>query len=305
MLDDFSTPRIKEEKIDSLVHLYVDGFYNRRELMKRLARYTGGVAAATTLLTQRGLAQLEPQGCPDSVRVPENAEDITAETIVFPGKGTSLFGYLTKPNPLEKALPAVLVIHENQGLTDHIKDVTRRVARAGFIGLGLDFLSRQGGTESIPSNQRAQAYGRTVTQERLDDMLSAVDYLKSEGFVIPNKIGTVGFCVGGANVFLLAFNSKDIAAAVPFYGTPPNPMPPVDAISARMLLIYAENDRGTNSRIPEFLTGVVALQKTFGMHLYQGTNHAFHNDTGNAYNAAAACDAWAKTIGFFRTHLGG
>jgi len=305
MHEEFGIPKTKDEKIEHIVHLYMDGAYDRREVLRRLARYTGGLAGAGTVLTSRGLAQ-SSSACAEDVRVPFDAPDITVDDIMFPGKAGGIFAQLAKPNPLEKALPAVIVIHENQGLLEHHKDVARRVARAGFIGLGIDLLSRQGGTHVFAANERAMAYGRTVTSERMEDLQSAIDYLNSEGFVEKGKIGAVGFCAGGGNIFSLIFTTRDLVAAVPFYGTPPNPLPPIDAIgeiNTKLLMIFSETDRNQNARIPELLGGLVARQKTFGLHLYQGSAHGFHNDTGNVYNRAAACDAWNKTIDFFRTHL--
>jgi carboxymethylenebutenolidase len=304
MRDEFSTPRTKEEKIDSLVHLYMDGAYGRRELIRRLARYTGGAAGAAALLESKGLAQTAAQACPDNVRVPEDAPDVESVNVTFPGKGGPIYALLTKPQPQTEPQPAVIVIHENRGLVEHIRDVTRRVARAGFVGLGIDLLSRQGGTHTFENDTlRGQAYGRTVPSERLEDMLSAVEYLQSEGFVVKDRIGTVGFCAGGGNVLVLAYSSKDITAAVPFYGTPPTPLPSNESLTAKFMIVLSETDRNQNRRYPEWMTGMINDTKIFGLHLYQGTAHGFHNDTGNVYNRAAACDAWARTLDFFNTHL--
>ncbi len=296
-------PETGQEHIDSLVHLYVDGALSRRQAIRRLTRYTGSAAAAGTLLGSLGLAQ-SGGACPDDVRVPENAPDVEWHDIQYPGQAGALWALLAHPRPLEKALPAVMVIHENRGLNEHIRDVTRRVARAGFVGLGIDFLSRQGGSFQFQDPQAgAQAYGRTTTAERLEDMLSSIAYLKSEGFVIGDRIGAVGFCAGGGNVYNLAFNSPDLTAGVAFYGTPPAPLPSFDNLKAALLCVFSETDRNQNARIPELVAGLVGARKTFGLHLYQGTGHGFHNDTGAIYDRAAACDAWAKTIAFFEKHL--
>jgi carboxymethylenebutenolidase len=104
-------------------------------------------------------------------------------------------------------------------------------------------------------------------------------------------------------VFQLAFNVPEVIAAVPFYGTPPNPLPSMDTMSAKLLAIFSETDYNQNRRIPEIVTGMVQLRKTMGLHLYQGTGHGFHNDTGAVYNPGAAADAWSKTLAFFNTHL--
>ncbi len=296
-------PENDQEQIESLVHLHIDGAINRRDLLTRLAKYTGGAAGAAAVVASLGLAQT-PDACPASVHVPEDAPDVEWHDIQYPGKGGTLYALLAHPRPLTSALPAVMVIHENRGLNDHIRDVTRRVARAGFVALGLDLLSRQGGSWNFQEpTAGVQAYGRTRPEERLEDMLSSIEYLKSEGFVIGGRIGAVGFCAGGGNVYSLAFASQDLTAGVAYYGTPPNPLPSFDTLTARLLCIFSETDRNQNARIPELVAGLVANRKSFGLHLYQGTGHGFHNDTGAVYNRAAACDAWAKTIAFFNQHL--
>jgi len=304
MTEEFGVPETREERVEHLVHLYVDGAYSRRQVIAKLAKYTGGAAGALAALQSRGLAQSGGAPCPADVHVPEDATDIEWFNIQYPGRTGTLFGLLARPAPLVKALPAVIVIHENRGLTEHIRDVTRRVARAGFVALGIDLLSRQGGSHAFDNDtQRGQAYGRTTTAERLEDMLSSIEYLKSEGFVIADRIGAVGFCAGGGNVFLLAINSPDLVAGVPYYGTPPNPLPPLGEMKTALLCIFSETDRNQNARIPGLVEQLVALRKSFGLHLYPGTGHGFHNDTGAIYNAAAACDAWAKTIAFFHQLL--
>ncbi|MBM3734463.1 MAG: dienelactone hydrolase family protein, partial [Acidobacteria bacterium] len=236
------------------------------------------------------------------LRVPEDATDIVAEDIQYPGKAGTLFAHLAKPKDLTEALPAVIVIHENRGLVPHHRDMTRRFARAGFIGLGVDLLSRQGGTRSIPEAQLTQAYGRTLVPERLEDLQSSVDYLKSEGFVRADRIGVTGFCAGGANTYLLAFNSKDIAAAAPFYGAPPMPIPDITGV-APLCVFLGDVDPGTNANIPALLTAINAARASAEMHMWAGARHAFMNDTGAAFNAAAACTSWDILLGFFRRHL--
>ena len=296
-------PSNDQERIESLVHLHVDGALNRRDLLRRVAKITGSAAAAAAAVQSFGLAQ-SADVCPGEIRVPEDAPDIQWDNIRYQGAAGMLHALLTVPKPITKPQPAVIVIHENRGLNEHIRDVTRRVARAGFVGLGIDFLSRQGGSHNfLDPVEGLNAYNRTRPEERLEDMLSTIQYLKSEGFVVPDRIGAVGFCAGGGNVFSLAFATKELAAAVPYYGTPPNPLPAFDNLTAKMLCIFSETDRNQAARIPDLVGGLVSNQKTFGLHLYQGSAHGFHNDTGNAYNREAACDAWSKTIAFFNKHL--
>lgn len=316
MREEFGPARTKEEKIESLIHLYVDGGLNRRDLIRRLGRLTGGVAAAAAMLETAGLSVAQSPAPADDVRVAESDPAIEWKDVSFPGKAGLVFGLLAGPRPYTGPRrgpvgpnrngphPAVLVIHENRGLVEHIRDVTRRVAKAGFIALGLDLLSRQGGTAAFPDDTaRGAAYGRTLQTERHEDMESAVEYLRRQPNVVADRIGVLGFCAGGGNILYSVYNGLPFQAAVPFYGTPPNPLPPPDRVTTPLLCIYSDNDRNQAARIPALSESLVSARVTFGIQLYKGTNHAFFNDTSPVYDRAAALDAWARTIDFLDTHL--
>ena len=118
-----------------------------------------------------------------------------------------------------------------------------------------------------------------------------------------HTVGAVGFCAGGGNCWTLALNTAALAAAVPFYGAPVPPVDGLDALGAPVLAIYAELDRTLTRSVLPVITRLEDLQKPFGFHIYEGTNHAFHNDTGANYHRLAACDAWGKTVAFFQKHL--
>jgi carboxymethylenebutenolidase len=293
--------------IASLVHLYVDGAFSRRELIERVTKHTGSLAAAMAALGGFEImrAQTAP-ACPDHARVPADAPDLEVYDVEFPGEAGTMFGHLAHPrrtNP-DQNWPGVIVIHENRGLVEHIKDVTRRVARAGFVGLGVDLLSRQGGTAQFTEpTQQTAAYNRTTVDQRRADLIAALSYIKSLPVAQYDRIGTVGFCAGGANVWELAVHLEELAAAVPFYGAPPATAELIDRIKAPVLAIYAERDRNLTLRMAPVMTEMITRQKVFGMIVYEGAGHAFHNDTGAAYNPAAACDAWAQTIAWFNKHL--
>lgn len=315
MHEEFGTPRTREEKIESLIHQYVDGGLHRRDLIRRLTRLTGGVAAAFAMLETAGLAQVQPPASADDVRVGENDPAIEWRDVTYPGKAGTLLALLAYPkaysrvtrgraNGLPGPQPAVLVIHENRGLVEHARDVTRRMAKAGFVALGIDLLSRQGGTAAFDNDTaRTQAYGRTVQEERFDDMNSALDYLRKLDIVVPDRIGAIGFCAGGGNIFYAIYNQMSLQAAVPFYGTPPNPLPPPERVTTPTLGIFSETDRNQAVRIPGLAESLVTARVTFGVHVYKGTAHAFFNDTGAVYNKPMAIDAWAKTLEFLNTHL--
>ena len=301
MYDESNSP------IETLVHLYVDGAFNRRELIRRVAAYTGSLAAAVTAVSGLGVAEADdaPPACAIDAGVPADAPDLNVSDVQFAGDAGTIFGHLAYPREMDPAIqPGVIVVHENRGLVDHIKDVTRRVARAGFVALGVDLLSRQGGTQLFtdPAAQ-ASAYGKTLPDERRADLVSGIAYLKSLPFVEGRRIGAVGFCAGGGNVWNLAVNVPELAAAVAFYGTPLPPVDQVASIQAPVLGIYAELDRALTISTAPVVTAMIMQQKTLGFHIYQGTRHAFHNDTGPAYDAAASCDAWSQTLAWFNKFL--
>lgn len=293
------------DPIASLVHLYVDGAFGRRELVRRVMRHTGTAAAALAALS--GFEELQaqqPSAVPVGVRVAADDPDIDARDITFTGDGGVMYGYVAIPKKAYQELqPGVLVVHENRGLLDHTRDVTRRVAKAGFIGLAVDLLSRQGGTHQFtdPAQQTA-AYGRTNQYDRRIDLVAGLDYLKHLNWIIFNRIGIVGFCAGGQNTWDFAVNMPETAAAVPFYGAPPV-LEDLDRLSTPVLAIYAERDRALTQRMLPVADGMIQRQKVFGMSIYEGVGHAFYNDTGANYNAAAAEDAWSRTIAFFNKWL--
>jgi len=294
---------MNDDPVRELLHLYEDGAFSRREILRRLRRYTGSAAAATAALAGAGLLHAEPGGR-HAAQVPEDAPDLVSERFAIHGEGP-LYVYQVRPIAAAGAArPAVIVIHENAGLTPHIEDVARRVGRAGYVGLAVDLLSRQGGTSQFTDPQQAmQAYNRTQPEQRRADLLAALGFLRDQPYVRADRVGAVGFCAGGGNLYDMAVNTENLAAAVVFYGTPPNPIDQLARLRAPLLGIFASLDRGTTGRVPDTVTALLANNKTFGIHIYENTNHAFHNDTGTRYNEEAAGDAWGKTLAFFGRHL--
>jgi carboxymethylenebutenolidase len=295
-----------QDPVAKLVHLYVDGAFNRRELIQRVARYTGSIA--TAIVAVGGYSAVHADNTPACLvdaSVPADAPDLNVSDVQFSGDAGVIFGHLAYPQTADsQILPGVIVIHENRGLVDHIKDVTRRVARAGFVGLGVDLLSRQGGTQQFADPvAQMSAYSRTTQDERRADLIAGISYLETLPFVQANRIGTVGFCAGGGNVWDLAVNVEELAAAVAFYGTPLPAVEQLATIKSPILGNYAELDRALTLRMAPVMTAMITLQNTFGFRIYQGVGHAFHNDTGPAYDAAAACDAWIQTIAWFNKFL--
>ncbi len=294
----------EKDPVHELVHLYVDGAFDRRELISRVTRLFGSGAAATAALGgySEVLAQT-PSACPANIKVPLDAPDIVARDIEYTTGGVRMFAHFAYPKGVDGKMPGVIVIHENRGLVEHIKDVCRRMARAGFAAIAPDLLSRQGGVQAFPEpTQQTAAYNRTTVDERRIDLISALDYLKFTPFVQHDRIGVVGFCAGGANTWDLVVNLPELAAAVPFYGPPPA-VETIAGVQTPVLMIYAERDRALTARMAPIITEMLTRQKVFGVRIYEGVGHAFHNDTGANYNAEAACAAWAETVAYFNKWL--
>jgi len=275
---------------DDFTHRHLD----RRLFLDRLAILVGGTAAALALLPQLesdyALAQT----------VPESDARLRAEEVTYPGSKGAVKGYLARPAGDAK-VPGVVVVHENRGLTPHIQDVARRVAVAGYAGLAVDFLSALGGTP--PSEDEARTrFTQLDPAVALADALQSIDYLRRRPDAT-GKVGVVGFCWGGGMVNQIAAAGADVQALVVFYGVAP-PLDKVPAIKGPLLLHYAGLDDRVNATVPAYEGALKAAGKPYTPYMYEGVNHAFHNDTaGPRYDAAAARLAWTRTVEFFDKNL--
>jgi carboxymethylenebutenolidase len=272
---------------------------SRREFIQKGAILSGSLAAATTLVDTFG-------ACPAyAAQVDAGDPGLISSDVQFPSTdGTSVGGYLTRPKG-DGPLPAIVVIHENQGQTDHIRDVARRLAKAGYVALAPDLLSRQGGTKSFADGPAAIAGIGKLNEENItNDLTGAINYLKGQSFVRANKIGVTGFCWGGGNTLLIATRNKDLAAAVVYYGRNPRNLDDVQNITAVVLANYGEKDEPITSQVPKLEEAMKKYGKSFEYKIYPGAPHAFNNDTNpQRYQAEAAKEAWAKTLDFFKKHL--
>jgi carboxymethylenebutenolidase len=198
-------------------------------------------------------------------------------------------------------LPAVIVIHENRGLNAHIEDVTRRVELEGFLALAPDLLSPSGGTPSNEDSVR-DMIGKLDAKQTVQNAVAAVTFLAKHPYG-NSKVGAMGFCWGGAMAGNLAVNAPDLDAAVVYYGRQPQAAD-VPKIQAPLLLHYAGSDMRINEGIPAFEAALKKANKKYTLHIYEGANHAFNNDTSEArYNKQAAAQAWARTVEFLKEHL--
>ena len=272
---------------------------NRRQFIQQSAIMTGSFAGGTALLSSLGsTAAYAAQVHPDD---PELA---SSEVKFNSTDGTSISGYLTRPKG-EVSNPAIVVIHENRGLNDHIRDVARRLAKAGFVALAPDLLSRQGGASSFANSEAAIEALRKITEDNVvQDLTGAINHLKDQRYVRANKIGVTGFCWGGGNALLLATRNKDISAAVVYYGRAPRNLDDVKNIAGPVFGHYGEKDEPINSQLPKLAEAMKQVGKSFEYKIYPNAPHAFNNDTNpERYQPEAAKEAWAKTLEFFKKHL--
>lgn len=200
----------------------------------------------------------------------------------------------------EEKLPGVVVIHENRGLNDHIRDVARRAALEGFWAIAQDGLPL-GGTPDDEDEAR-DMIGQLDREKTRDDFVAAVIYLAGHDRCT-GKVGCVGFCWGGGVANQLAVHAKDLDASVPFYGSQAS-AEDVPKIDVPLMLHYGEKDERINAGIEAYEAALKGAEKEYSIYVYEGANHAFHNDTSEArYDEAATTLAWGRTIGFFEEKL--
>ncbi|SDG99804.1 dienelactone hydrolase family protein [Nonomuraea jiangxiensis] len=292
---------------------HVDGLIPRREALRRLALLGLGLPAATALLAACGAppepaAPATPSSAtpppattpPATTASPAGPAPLPTEAITFPGpEGSTLqaaWAAATDPKG------AVLVIHENRGLTDHIRSVAGRLAASGYSALAIDLLSREGGTASFTDTAQATARLGEIAPERfVADMKAALGELagRAEGA----KLGAMGFCFGGGMTWLLLSSSEPrLAAAVPFYGPLPDDAD-MTGTKAAVLGVYAEQDDRVNATRDAAEAALRRAGLTHEVVTFPGVGHAFFNDTGQRYDAEAAAQAYQRVLDWFGRHL--
>ena len=225
---------------------------------------------------------------------------MAGKMVEFSSNGGTTRGYLSIPQ--KGTGPGVIVIQEWWGLVDHIKDVCDRFAGEGYVALAPDMYHGQ--TTKSPDEA-----GKLMMALRIDqaekDLRGAIQFLINHQATTGDRVGTIGFCMGGALSLYAASKNEQVAACVVFYGIHPNVKPDLPKLNAPVLGIYAENDSSTPPEaVRELEQQLKALGKSVDMHIYPGVDHAFFNDTRpGVYNRRAAEDAWLRTIEFFAKNL--
>ena len=286
-----------DQELLILFDAYVHGDLDRRGFLDQAAKYAVGGVTAAMLLDQLSPKFAEAQVVPtDDARI--GAEYLEYDSPNGYGKGR---GYFVTPAGATAKRPGILVIHENRGLNPHIEDIARRLALDNFVAFAPDALFPLGGYPGDEDRAR-QLFPQLDQAKTREDFIAAAAFLKErpEG---TGKIGAVGFCYGGGMVNYLATRlGSDLAAGVPFYGSPPN-TEDVAKITCPLMVQSAEVDERINARWPEFERALKAANVTYERFLYPGTQHGFNNDTTPRYDAAAAKLAWERTIAFFNQYV--
>lgn len=282
--------KLKQEAI-LLYDRFTHEGMERRDFMQRMATLAGSFAAAETMIAAIAASPAAAAVVPaDDPRIFTRTQELVG----------GYKAYVAEPRT--RSLKAtVLVIHENRGLNDHIRDVARRVAVAGFRAVAPDMLSLSGGT---PANEDAARQGieKLELGKSVADAVAIVDELakSSRG----GKVGAVGFCWGGGFVNRLAVASGEkLAAGAVYYGPAPDAAE-ASKVQAALLIHDAGLDDRVNRTSFPWVEALRAAHKNVRFYLYDGVNHAFNNDTSaERYNKAAADLAWQRTLAFFRKNL--
>jgi carboxymethylenebutenolidase len=289
-----SLKKIKmDQRIIELYDEYTHKPLTREVFIKKLVLITGSTMAAMSVLPLL-------EGNYAVAQTTNTDPELTTEQVTYAIEAGTIKGYLARPKKKGK-YPGVIVIHENRGLNAHIEDVTRRAAKAGYVAIAVDGLSLLGGTPANEDEARG-LFAKLDAKQNILNFAGAVPYLQGRKDCT-GKVGCVGFCWGGAMANNLAVNVPALKAAVAFYGRQPE-LTEVPNIKAAVQLHYASLDERINAGAQAYENALKAAGIVYEQFMYEGVNHAFHNDTSAArYNEAAAKLAWSRTLSFFEKHL--
>ena len=281
-----------DQRIINLYDEYTHKPLSRQEFLKRLTVLAGSTVAAMSLLPL-----LENNYASAAVT---KTDELFTEYISYPGVPNEMKAYVARPAK-ENKYPAIIVIHENRGLNAHIEDVARRAADGGYLAIAPNALSAIGKTPANEDEARS-LFQELKPEDNLKNFMNVFDYLTTRKDY-NGKVGCVGFCWGGGMANKLAVNVPALKAAVAFYGAQPDAAD-VPKIKAAVQLHYAGLDERIDAGIPAYEEALKKNNISYELYMYEGVNHAFHNDTSaSRYNEAAAKLAWKRTMEFFGKHL--
>lgn len=281
-----------DQRIINLYDEYTHKPLSRNDFLRKLVLLTGSTTAAMALLPLLEVNYKHASITPD--------EDLFTERVTYPGVNGDMQAYVARPKE-EKKYAAVVVIHENRGLNAHIEDVTRRAAMAGYLAIAPNALSPLGGTPANEDEVRAK-FQQLNPEDNLQNFIKVFDYLPGRKDC-NGLFGSVGFCWGGGMSNDLAVNVPSLKAAVAFYGRQPA-AENVAKIKGAVQLHYGGLDERINAGIPVYEAALKQNNIPYELYIYEGVNHAFHNDTApTRYNETAAKLAWQRTIDFYAKYL--
>ncbi len=281
------------QEIINLYDEYTHKPLSRNEFLKRLTLLTGSVTAAMAVLP---LIEVNAAGANQTP-----TDGLMTEYITYAGVQGEMKAYVARPEKKGK-YAAVVIIHENRGLNAHIEDVARRAAKAGFLAIAPNALAPLGGTPANEDEAR-QKFQQLKAEDSLQNFIRVFDYLNTRKDVT-GKYGCVGFCWGGAMANSLAVEVPSLKAAVAFYGRQPDTAK-VPNIKAAVQLHYAGLDERVNAGAVAYEAALKENKINYELYMYDGVNHAFHNDSApTRYNEAAAKQAWQRSMDFFKKYLG-
>jgi len=292
-----SAPRPIPQEAFDWYDEYAHGLIDRRTFMARLA----GLASLGLSMSVLTGALLPNYAKAEQVSFNDPEIKATYEKFASPQGHGEGQGYLVFPTNVEGKAPAVLVIHENRGLNPYIKDVARRLAKAGFVAFTPDALYPLGG---YPGNDdEGRSMQASMDKAKIEnDFIAAAQFLKNHESTT-DKLGATGFCFGGYIVNMLAASiPNQFDAVVPFYGSPPAEELRAN-VKGPLMLHFAGLDTRINGTWPEYEKVLKANDADYTAHIYQGVNHGFHNDSTGRYAEKEAELAWSRTLGFFEKHL--
>jgi len=289
-------PAPVDDRILRLFDEYTHAPLPRRVFLERLTALAGSAAAAAAILPLLDSNYAH-------AAVPADDPRLAASRVTYAAPSGTMGAYLVVPKAGPGKRGGVVIVHENRGLTPHIEDVARRVALAGFNALAVDLLAPHGGTPADEDKGRELFAAKVDRAKAWQDVAPAIALLAAR----PDsngKVAAMGFCFGGGVINDLAIGAPNLAAGVVFYGRAPN-VADVPRIKAAMLLHYASNDPGINAGMAGYEAALKAAGARYEQHVYDGAQHAFHNDTAGArYDKAAAELAWSRTVAFLKRELG-
>ncbi|SDY78994.1 dienelactone hydrolase family protein [Herbiconiux ginsengi] len=249
----------------------------------------------------------------------ETIDDVDAGWVHFPRGDQLIRGYLAVPKG-DGPFPAVITAHENLGVTEHRQGVTRDLAREGFVSLTVDLFSRLGGVS--PRNYRDNDERRSLAflaardDQAVPDLQAGVEFLKSLPHVDPDRIGALGFCLGGGTVMVWGTQTDDLKAIVSLYGIPVLPpeysptgeeqsrIPTLGSLRAPIQFHFGADDEAIpHDQIDALEAALPTSATTAEFYRHEGARHAYHDDTHKNYNPQAAAETWNETLEFLRRYL--